>query len=141
MKAMNDIPRQLFFPVGHQCVTCICEYACVRCSVFPAGTPMKSRFLAHLWFCLFLLFAQHVTLAEALTQYTSGDHQCALEEGSVSDSDACKHAAQDDSGSGILSFFELPRIPSALHIQVQHLVIEFLSIVSPHYSTRAPPRL
>jgi hypothetical protein len=105
------------------------------------GRSMKSRFFAHLWFCLFLLFAQHVTLAEALTQYTSGDHQCALEESCTSDSDTGKHSAQNDFDSGIISFFELPVAPSVPHVQAQSLVIEFLSIVSPHYSTRAPPYL
>ena len=102
---------------------------------------MKSRFFAHLWFCLFLLFAQHVTLAEALTQITSSDHQCAVEECGTSNSDSSKHVSQIDFDSGIISFFEMPVISSVPHVQVQHLVLEFLSIVSPHYSTRAPPRL
>lgn len=102
---------------------------------------MKSRFFAHLWFCLFLLFAQHVTLVEALTQYTSGDHQCAVEECGTSTSDSGKHSAQNDFDSGIISLFESLVIPSVSHVQTSSLVLEFLSIVSPHYSTRAPPRL
>jgi hypothetical protein len=102
---------------------------------------MKSRFFAHIWFCLFLLFAQHVTLAEALTQYTSGDHQCALEECGTSDNDSGKHVSQNDFDNGIISFFEVPVVPSISHVQTSPLVLEFLSIVSPHYSTRAPPRL
>ena len=102
---------------------------------------MKSRFFAHIWFCLFLLFAQHVNLAEALTQYTSGDHQCALEDGGASDSDSCKHASHNDVDSVIVSFLEIPTFPPASHVQAPRPVFEFLSIVSPHYSTRAPPRL
>jgi hypothetical protein len=102
---------------------------------------MKSRFFANLWLCLMLLFAQHVTLADSVTaaQYTSGDHQCALEDGSSSDADTGAHVALDDVDHGVVASFYFPLLPPASHQAEQKLVIGFFSAVSSLYSTRAPP--
>lgn len=102
---------------------------------------MKSRIFANVWLCLLLLFAQHVALAESVTaaQYTSGDHQCALEDGSTSDADTGAHVALDDLDHGVAMVLNFPALPLASHGASKNPVIEFFSIVSPHYSPRAPP--
>jgi hypothetical protein len=102
---------------------------------------MKSRIFANVWLCLLLLFAQHVTLAESVTaaQYANGDHQCALEDGSMSDADTGAHVALDDLDHGIIALFNFFALPPASHVSTQSFVVEFFSVDSPHYSTRAPP--
>ncbi len=102
---------------------------------------MKSRILANLWLCLLLLFSQHVALAESVTaaQYSSGDHQCALEDSSVQDSDSGVHVALDDVDNDVVVAFDFAVLSSASHLSPQKLVVEFFSVISPHYSTRAPP--
>lgn len=88
-----------------------------------------------------MLFGQHVALAESLTQYTSGDHQCAVEESGVSDSDAGQHVANNDFDDGIFFVLTLPVNAPVPLPQADRQATEFVSVVSPHYPTRAPPVL
>lgn len=146
--AEGDFPRDLLADNGslnrHQHVTCICEDSSRRSNIpfdAPIDPTMKSRNLANLWLCLLLLFAQHVTLAESVTaaQYANGDHQCALEECSTSDADISAHVGLDDLGYGVIALFNFLALSPASHVSTQTLVVEFFSVISPHYSTRAPP--
>lgn len=107
---------------------------------------MKSRSLfANICLSLLLLFAQHVALADAFSYaHTASDQmQCALEEGSSSgNSDTGdNHVALDDLDTGLVSAFVFPVLDTSHQSQAHSPIGEFFTVLSPFYSTRAPPVL
>jgi hypothetical protein len=104
---------------------------------------MKSRLLSSIWLSLLLLFAQQVAFAGSVIHaYDSGSdtHQYAFEESSSSDDDASRHFTLDNF-SGLPSSFSLPVLSSWNAVQVPTGISRLVTVVSPYYSSRAPPLL
>ena len=107
---------------------------------------MKTRFLANFCLALLLLFAQHMALANAVSQrvqqvISEQAGQAALEDGTSGNGDTGNHVSLADLDNGLISAFVFSPASNDARFQAHAPFSDFFTVLSQYYSTRAPPTL
>ena len=107
----------------------------------PLIDAMKSRLFINLCLSLLLLCAQQFAFAGALAhvQQTAFDHQCSVVEGDAADGKLSKHLLIDEYDDGPQPVFIMPINLSVASSCDTWVCEPLFQLVSPHYSSRAPP--